>query len=462
MLRLTRTEPLLLLFIGSWSPVWASSFPQISDLQSQIDRTLSSPLGQCYADGSKPICSIKTLTNNCAAFDRNKPTLITPSGMEIRNPGFVGPASANSSEKTPTLADTEKLGQLNDFAKQKIIELIAQGKPREQWTTDQKNMVKRVETVQIKNASDEITGDFLDPSSIRGAYYPQLHTIRVPSELVKSPSTYLMVIAHEIAHSIDPCNVQLPLFSVDRKTLSQNLSKTRALTDPDYLSGVIELRNRTRLTQYFSIRPEEPLWNHKKNFLERKMISQETEPLSNGSTTDRFENYPFAKIYQCLGASDGANFVTDAINPLRTDSVTQQRAKEIHRLERTSSPRAFIESLFTGRARKKEIENDIQSHPDCGTYGSTKSQAGEALSDWVSSKVLGAYQQELASESLAKKVEGIFYFSYLACNTVELNASKQVHPPTAHRIDRIFLSEPRVAAALGCEIASYRIENCGF
>ena len=215
---------LLLVLVASFARPSRAQQLNTSDaekVQFQLDHLFLPLSGFCPQQSTqKPKCTTKVLTKNCDIFDSGKPTILTPGGLEIKNPAFF-PHSTSPTNTLPTLSEGDaSFTKLEDFAKNEIIKLITKGKPQEEWTSDESSMVTRVKTVQIRLLTGNDTPpEFLDPKRINGAYFPQYHTIVIPKEMGISPSTYLLTLSHEIAHSIDPCNVQFPLYSVDGETL---------------------------------------------------------------------------------------------------------------------------------------------------------------------------------------------------------------------------------------------------
>lgn len=109
-------------------------------------------------------------------------------------------------------------------------------------------------------------------------------------------------------------------------------------------------------------------------------------------------------------------------------------------------------SEMVGHPLEKIYPNFIECFKDPLSIGMKKDQADEAVADWFSAEVIGRLAVQ-APNPLAFLKEGMNMFCtfYRSFKSLRKEAVEESHPVDIRRINGIFLANPNIRKALGCE-----------
>lgn len=342
------------------------------------------------------------------------------------------------------------------------------------------NMISRIRKIKMK--APEVSGMFpmAGCSSPNAFYDPTSHSFTLCPQLLQMPSaTIQTVIAHELGHSIDPCNATFPLSKVDGtlkpNPYSANMGDAEQMgilmfepTLPDqgteeYAAFDLEFLDISLAIDYDSL-----------SFKEQQQ------------SIDLAKN-PFASVIQCLQSygsvearigdvSKAKLAVSKKISDLQWSGATDDdpNVKDLKQtLER-------IDSVY----EDKKVCSFIGSHEG-------RSQMQEAFSDWIASEVIASKITTAANRQEGQQIafESNAYFAALDClsfdldiantakNTLEkagclstrssrlhkdlenMRTDDDPHPKSYNRINKIFMANPTTAAALSCQKRS-EVKHC--
>lgn len=119
--------------------------------------------------------------------------------------------------KTPKNVEQEKIEKVKKIfseTKVNLIESIRRGRPDTALSNEEKSMLRRIETIQLKPPPEEGMEPTCNGGSLDAFYRSTDHTMTLCPAYYEQPSTQIaFVIGHEIGHSIDPCRSSSPLYS---------------------------------------------------------------------------------------------------------------------------------------------------------------------------------------------------------------------------------------------------------
>lgn len=254
------------------------------------------------------------------------------------------------------------------------------------------NMIERVKTVRMnfevasKSCFDRIAH-----------YSPEIHSINICPQVFDIPKMALaQLIAHEVSHSIDPCQV-----SFDLKKLSEK-----------YFVDLIQKED---------------------SALPRPILFQEGIRLSDN---------PFAKTLSCLASNE-------SIQAHLHDSTTFERklkkGLEESRLDlarRVSPENSLHEEIRALEGALADVPGFMRKHGACLEFPPRgSSQLGEVFADWMAAEVVG----DLVAREGKEELRGTLAFE---------GASLFVSLGSKNGVEAAFFDIDRELVALGCEVPS--------
>jgi hypothetical protein len=353
----------------------------------------------------------------------------------------------------------DQVEKIVGYVRAKIVEQVKAGRPDDQLSPEQTAQITKINAITM--TSPEQAGK----SSLCSGFMPQAfynsfeNSINICPTFYNYPdSTLVAVVGHEMGHSVDPCNSQFGLYSIDRDRLDQNLKSAVVKKDPTKLFALQYVKNLSASNQNLKQTAASftELNERSLGFLENSgVLTKRTEGASPA-------NYTFKDVYQCLNSPAGGNFRAQKPSEIEAlaDRVVSNRAKE-------RGPN------YDAIADKHAIMEAFLKNPECVPDRSA-SQMGEAFADWMGGQVLGEYLKDKKLESDLEKLAPFAFFSSLVCqglaerkakqSKVEESSIKEIadaavddfgnpfdpHPDSSQRLDDIFLRNTNVRAALGC------------
>ena len=153
--------------------------------------------------GEQKLASLKLALNTYGTATRSNRVLQT--GYDSRLDG-----------KNVTQDQTTRIQGLVETVRSRFIDLIKRGKDLKDLSLEEQASVHRIETIQLTLPNDPraYLAKDCDNRSGNAFYSPGAHTLTVCASDLKYPDESLIrTIAHEMGHSIDPCNIQRNLLS---------------------------------------------------------------------------------------------------------------------------------------------------------------------------------------------------------------------------------------------------------
>lgn len=357
-------------------------------------------------------------------------------------PNATGLCNSIPAPNNPPI-NNQDLGSLFTETQTRIINLVLRARPRNSLSPEEQSAIRRIETIQLIPAKEVANAPacqgepnaFYDPMTHRFGICPRMGSY--------SPDFLAGVIAHELAHAIDPCNMQFPLYALTLNQLPGGASKLSTEVDRLIRSGS------NPSPRYSAIpcdlidpasRPCGELLNPP------PVIAEESGAVS-------YDKFPFPGILQCLDAN-GFRF-----SRLEDETVAIRAAAAAITASGTPLPSNFQDSM-----------NRILAHPQCLQVGPV-TNAREAFSDWVAAEILGQRVTERPTAFTTPQAKaglfGIFLENVCAMTSlpprttsasqavnmarVALAMSTEVnHPVDRKRLQDSFMLQPNIRAMLGC------------
>lgn len=127
---------------------------------------------------------------------------------------FMAPTTAS----VPQTVSEEKVKNVQSIfseVKENLVKTILRGRHDSDLTPAERSLVQRVQTVALKNPDGLI--DRACGNDLNAFYNPESHSISLCKAYYDQPeSQIVMMLGHEIGHSLDPCGSSRPLYtSVD-------------------------------------------------------------------------------------------------------------------------------------------------------------------------------------------------------------------------------------------------------
>ena len=346
------------------------------------------------------------------------------SGYAYGDTSLSSPALQSFQQKMieKTKADQERVNRLFNETKQRLLQFLnSKTTPRNQAEMAQLKL--RIQEIKI-NPVDYTDYDQAPTCSVPNAYYhADKHSVTICPTLFEMPDAALeSTIAHELAHGIDPCAL-----SRDYQNTSTPVNK------------------------------------------------------GNGYQPIPSDSNPFASAVSCLQSSRSMGTSPNSFYDIRADVELQARRLQEEMGFTEDEVQAYIEDEM---AQKGSTDQEIEN---CSDFeGSSKNR--EAFADWMAAEVMEQKINNLPTAEQRKTAAFEAQMIHLTnnCSNIQnlqkermlnaLQSSPQLracyqerfgaggaeitsHPPSAQRINRIYMTKPGIQKALGCK-ASGNYENC--
>lgn len=352
----------------------------------------------------------------------------------------------------------KKVAELVEFSKQSILKTILNGKQFDELSEAEKTSYAKIRDIKYVSG-DESSVKSSCSGLITNAYYnPVNHTINICPGFYNFPdSSVLAVIGHEMGHAIDPCNCQFGHHKVNQTKVDE-LIKWKGLDKDNKTDREV----RTFLAQNLE-KVEYSAMPFSRYMTSNKVLEQlESKGVLERVSNDvKFSDYPFKGAMNCL--------INKSNGFLRTEKREDIESK-IDRIVEIRKSRQG--SSYNAEEDRRDLKAAFFAHPHCG-LGTTHSQMGEAMSDWLGSHVLGEYLKDKKLEGI-DKLAPVAFFASISCAKMNQTNSQNdnddktpmgvvkaalkdlgeadlaVHPYSDTRLDKIYLTNPNVRRALGC------------
>lgn len=335
----------------------------------------------------------------------------------------------------------DRVKEIFTWTKEQAINMIRRGRSDQQLNHGERAAVKKIEDITLAR--------FDNPSLIEStscangasnAFYSKDNTINICPGILHETDAYLaFVIGHEIGHSVDPCNFQMPKYAIDQTKLRQfsqkrkfdNQSTARLKSLSGYGNGQFHMDPRI----VFEPKLADELIREGILTLEKK--------------GELVEDYPFKKEYECL---TGPNMFRET-----TPEDIAYSKSYLKRLMGQAPDQNDIDTV-------KNYERLLEQYPQCIRTPGHSSQTGEVMSDVFGSVIFEKYISMNPFRNEDEKV-GAIPWSHARCSpdapkferldplTVGLYFPIVAgeHPADGSRISKLTFNLPGTAEAYGCQ-----------
>lgn len=356
------------------------------------------------------------------------------------------------------------------FKTQKRVVAVLEKRRTDKNSEQIDNMIARVNTVKLAPNLN-----LQECPSPNGYYYPDRHEISTcPQNLVMPDEVIERTMAHELGHSIDPCN------STNDLTRWKKNSSKKGLAPSGTVYGNVVTFNP-------KVNDRDPEYSY-------SAFGGIDKPMLKGIPPG---DYPLNSVVKCLTheSSLGA-----AQGDIRAKIAALK--KDIRIKKDSGASDAKIEEMNQSLVLLEKIEADERTKR-CGQNGS---QLQEAMGDWISAEVLADSLSEDRNEARQAVFEGASGLSPASCEldkteyseealkgisaclefktlpngggyyaggggygggygsgygtdiSLRENEAGEVHPETADRISKILLAHPKIREKIGCPKTA--VEHC--
>lgn len=350
--------------LGACSLEPGNSGQSISDLSFRITNHILEPRK------GPEICRVESLIN-CEIFRSSQQPFIESGGSLV--PNLTTNGSGYKKEQISN-AELETAKLTFDRTKQKMIGLILRGRDPATLTGVDRSMYLRLSTVSYRGL---IEGSFCDSSRPNADYDSETHSVGLCPTYLKLPEISLVrVLAHEIAHAIDPCHMHSGFYQTPSTVSSPARYFASSPLAERMSKSILEIR---------------------KDIADGKLIEIATPTNSS--------EFPFNDVLLCL------------------------------------------------EQKKGKPQPRVPSYEDCSYRRTT---AGEDMADFLSASIVGQFLDETPMRSTIDRQ--MFFYETVGevCRTTNAEAKKPKsggfnHSSDSFRANEIFLANPSIRRAFGCQ-----------
>lgn len=306
-------------------------------------------------------------------------------------------------------------------------------------------------------------------------YNGQSHSFTLCPQIMEFPDSGLKsIIAHELGHSIDPCTMSQPLMKVVDAIPYPGPTEQQMNMNRDMM--------RAQGIQNLNLRGQESPGQFSVDFLgtsesnlRGSFSSFRLQPVGEAVL---LKDFPYPTVLSCLSSEESLGARSSDKETMRSDLNNA-----IARMESTGvqSNNPQYQSLIATRNNFENLHNNIGA---CSMLPGN-SQMQEAFSDWIAGEVIGDDMKETPGPAkLGKAFESFGFFLSMECqgqptvqereavafmkssgciedetsmlaqlNNIQRQSmmSQDVHSHGVDRVEKVFVSQPEIKAALGCE-----------
>ena len=313
-------------------------------------------------------------------------------------------------------------------------------------------------------------------------YSPSSHDFSIcPQDLEVPEESLRRTIAHEVGHSIDPCNVASPLVKIEGERKPSAKTDTPAPAPDPATAKFIAFKPKPEGSSKIRLLVDN--YETLDQTLHDTYLTFTTDVMAAGVGLPQ---NPFAGVVGCLASPEsvGARMASES-------QARQSLEEEIRRLRAQGATEENSELLKTMVRSLRDLHAQFQNKGACGYLSGAigQSQMQESFADWVASKIVEDdiqkadenKRRDMAFDSLTARLASCNSAESLAhmdpaagdllkkmgCSrqppadsTAEIRTSIDAaekatfdpHPGEADRVERIFLANPTIAKAMGCGV----------
>lgn len=299
----------------------------------------------------------------------------------------------------------QQIQKLFEKTKQNVMQIIGRGKSPSQQTELEKALIDKVKNIKMLDPdSEEVKSKPMCLNNAQNAFYsPTYNSLSICPSLLNSPNAMLTeVLGHELSHSVDTCNFQMPRYEIDLGRLEKFLSENKLDSSTNAMLEEFKIKKTNEVfIDLELIFPNPDVLN--------KLIKQQIITQKKQSTP--YSKYPFKSELKCLNTSE---------------SIKLNKAQDIkYTVEYFNKNEAKMKSSGA-RQTLHNYSKLLEKYPQCLDTRALSSQSGEVMSDMFGSIVLADYYNDKPPKTDVDKVSGIFFAGDLC---TELNQQGGVDKP---------------------------------
>jgi len=292
---------------------------------------------------------------------------------------------------------------------------------------------------------------------------PSDNSINICPNFMNAPDESLLgVIAHEIAHSVDPCNSQFGLQEMNKEKIKGLIDPAtgvgkadQGLSEPEKMA-VSALEDFSMDGAGKTAFPLDLVFGAKtkSKLIDLGVLSEFADPV-------KPESNPFKGVLACLVSEAGGGFrdvAKDEIDKLVSE-VTETRSEQRG-------------AGYDAAADAEKIRTAFGMYPGCVGV-EDHSQLGEVFSDWVAADVVGDYLEGQSLVTDEDRLKPMGFFASIACKIrhdasydssdrhstpgavitsalSDFYRASDPHPSPIKRLNDILLRNDKVRKAIGC------------
>jgi len=352
--------------------------------------------------------------------------------------------------KSVTEEQNARVQKLINTTKEGLIKVIMNGKTEKDLSVAEKDSIERIRTIQVNLPNNPKVSENKLCDNVNGNafYMPSEHSINICASDLKYPDESLIrTLAHEMGHSIDPCNFQndTPIFKIDLSK-ADSFANAQSPIKGQVASAIARCKatGSTTCSVLLTDRVEAA-----------KLVS--VGILSRDAPGEKLSDYPFEGVKSCLQSPEGGNFHSNQV-PIENLQLEAENAVD----ELDQGANLNDKDKLAQQQRMKSL---LSTKPECGSnYMKTPSKMQEVMADWFGNEVLNDYliTHPRVGDSPEDKLRPIAFLARGYCQEVGAVKSQNglngvinimendTHPLSVDRIDEIALREPKIREYLGC------------
>lgn len=364
----------------------------------------------------------------------------------------------NGKDHTEFTEKNKRISKLVKYAKDQIIDLIKNGKPDTQLSIEQRNLIKKIETIEFLPPEDIKVAFMAGCESDDGAFYhPSFHTLTVCKGFYDlSDSQMVGVLAHELGHSIDPCMTNNILYKVDQDKLDALTRDFQEQQENDFekagsgtgettqdparaaLKEELNFLNRSGTTYLNSVDTHRTNGPANKILIEKGVLTKVADPVPTAK-------HPFETVRSCLVNEEGI------------DEVSNRDIEAEVAIFESLNKRNDVKN---SKEASQKLKADLQAGKHCEGSALKRAETQESMSDFYGAFTQARYLSEHPAKDITDAIGTVSIFSGRACGTKEeygdiknpIEILSKPHPRSSRRLKAVYFKMPGIAENFGCEL----------
>ncbi len=338
---------------------------------------------------------------------------------------------------------TQRIEKLQKYSQEKIVTLIKNGRSDSQLSAEQKSFIKKVETVQYISPRDHRAEKLGECADGGAAYYdPRTHSLTVCESIYELPdSQIVLILSHELGHSIDPCVSQNYLHEINSEKLEQMMNQQQTPEEGKESELTTYVKALAKLsTSYVNVFNEQSI----DPSMEKELVEAGVMKRVDNGVSEK--NYPFNSIRSCLIKEENIDDISDGDIEAEINYLKSYK-------KRTGNPLSEKEEQ-----EERVAKNKLKT---CAGSNLKKSEVNEAMCDYFGSFAQAQYLNDNPPKNETDAFASMSIFTGDSCGDNpklqkaqrdQMASLKDPHPHSFRRLHSVFFKMPGVADHFGCEL----------